>query len=306
MRVWLLIAAVSLGAAAVEAAEGLSEYFPYSGEMPGWTATEAMAEYIGDDLFRMIDGGAEIYREYGFVRAGTQEFGDQAGHRVTVEIYEMKDPGAAYGIFTFKARQEGTEVALGNGGRQTDYYLNFWKGRYLATLTGSDASAFVKIALKTLGSAVEKKITDTGTPPAFGSAIAVRIDHHEPAITYIRGPIALSNFYRFGAGDPFAFREGYVAQYAQAAIFVLAYDADSVCQSRFSAARTAFAGDSNFTMDAKNDRTSAERYVMSDRRGHGLECTRTGKYLIIAVGRSDNDARTAIDTMVPALERFGR
>lgn len=305
MRFFALVAAVSISAA-VAIAGDLSGYFPRSGETPGWTAVDPVMEYIGDDLFQMIDGGAEVYREYGFVRAGSQEFVDDAGHSVMVELYEMSDPGAAYGIFTFKTRGEGRDVQLGNGGRRTDYYINFWKGRYLATLTGTDTVSVTKAALNNLAAAIEKRITESGEPPRLAGKISSVVDDQKPAVTYIRGAIALNNFYRFGAGDRFACKEGYVADYGKVTTFVFVYDSDAACRSRFETARTTFAGDSTFAIDKKGPGTSDERFLMSDRRGKSLVCARTGTYLVVAVGGSEAAAQTAADGMLARLRQHGK
>lgn len=306
MRLFTVVAVVSICAGAMTAATSLPGYFPQPGEAPGWTAVEPVMEYIGDDLFQMIDGGAEVYREYGFVRAGSQEFVDDAGHSIMVELYEMSDPGAAFGIFTFKTRGEGRDIRMGNAGRQTDYYLNFWKGRYLATLTGSDTSAVTKAALKTLGGIIEDRITESGEPPSLAGKVGPTMEGQKPAVIYIRGPIALNNFYRFGASDIFACKEGYVADYGKVTTFIFVYDSDAACRSRFETARTTFAGDSTFAVDKKGPGISAERFPMTDRRGKSLVCTRTGKYLVVSVGRSETEAQTAADGVLARLKQSGR
>jgi hypothetical protein len=300
---FLLATVVVICAAVSLAGTGLSDYFPRSGDAPGWTAVDTLVECVGDDLFQMIDGGAEIYREYGFVRAGTQEFVDRDGHDITIELYEMTDPGAAYGMFSFKAGREGDEITMGNGGRQTDYYLNFWKGRFLATLTGSDTSSVTRGALVTLGRAIEKKITENGELPIICRKPMPVIDGRRPTLTYIRGPIALNNFYRFGASDIFQTKEGYVLDYTDFKMFVFRYNADTCCHTRFEAALKAFRGDSTYTMDEKGP--GADRFMMADRRGRRLLCTQSGKYIAVAIGRSDTEAERGAGEMLVLLRQYG-
>lgn len=285
------------------AGTGLSGYYPVRGEVPGWTAVDTLMEYVGDDLFLMIDGGAEVYREYGFVRAGMQEFGDKAGHSVTIELYEMKDPGAAYGMFSFKAGRDGKEIAMGNGGRQTDYYLNFWKGPYLATLTGSDTSSVTKAALTVLGGAVTKKITATGQAPGLSGALRLVIDGHRPVVTCIRGPIALNNFYRFGGADLFGSTEGYVIDYDIFKAFVFGYDAEPTGRVRFAAVTKSFAGDSNYTFDKKWVGAGTDQFLMVDRRGRNLLCTRTGRYIVVTVGRTSAEVEKAAEGILVPLRQ---
>lgn len=55
--------------------------------------------YAGKALFGYIDGGAELYLEYGFKQLTRQEV-LYSGERFVVETYRMAGPNEAYGIFS--------------------------------------------------------------------------------------------------------------------------------------------------------------------------------------------------------------
>jgi hypothetical protein len=55
--------------------------------------------YAGDALYDYIDGGAPQYFEYGFIEAASQEIRLQ-GRTYILDVYRMKDPLAAFGIFS--------------------------------------------------------------------------------------------------------------------------------------------------------------------------------------------------------------
>ena len=55
--------------------------------------------YAGKALFGYIDGGAELYLEYGFKELTRQEV-LYSGERFVVETYQMPGPNEAYGIFS--------------------------------------------------------------------------------------------------------------------------------------------------------------------------------------------------------------
>jgi hypothetical protein len=294
---FLAVMAIIISAAGLAGGTGLADFFPRPEGVSGWTPVDTLIQYVGDDLFQMIDGGAEIYREYGFVRAGTQEFVDKSGHDVTIELYEMKDPGAAYGMFSFKTRGEGQDIPMGGGGRQTNYYLNFWKGRYLATLTGMDTSAATRTAITDFGGLMEKKIQETARPPELADRLRPVIDGRTPEVMYIRGPIALSNFYRFGASDVFGCQNGYVVDYTDFKAFVFAYDAETVCRAHFDAARKTFATDSSYSPVKIGSSMGADTFEVVDRRGHHLVCIRSGNYIVAAVGRTDAETQRLADTI---------
>ena len=97
----LLLSAVSAGAR--QSSGGISAYLPASGEAAGWNLDGEPERYQGEDLFRMINGGADIYHEYGFRQVVRAEYLGPEGKSVKLEIYQMVSPAAAYGIYTFKA-----------------------------------------------------------------------------------------------------------------------------------------------------------------------------------------------------------
>lgn len=55
--------------------------------------------YAGKALFGYIDGGAELYLEYGFGKLGRQQV-RSASEEIVVEIYQMVGANEAYGIFS--------------------------------------------------------------------------------------------------------------------------------------------------------------------------------------------------------------
>ncbi len=55
--------------------------------------------YAGRALFGYINGGAELYLEYGFRKLGRQEV-LHSNEKFVVEIYQMAGPNEAYGIFS--------------------------------------------------------------------------------------------------------------------------------------------------------------------------------------------------------------
>jgi len=87
-----------------------------------WSAEGETEVYIGDDLFVYINGGAEIYHEYGFVQVAVQRY-RRGDDNVSVEIYTMV--GDAFGIYSFARSSRGHAVNLGNGATAADYYMHF-------------------------------------------------------------------------------------------------------------------------------------------------------------------------------------
>ena len=65
----------------------LSTLLPEGPELRCWTKDGDHQSFEGEDLFIYIDGGAEIYFEYGFRRVIVQDYRNDAGSRLSLEIF---------------------------------------------------------------------------------------------------------------------------------------------------------------------------------------------------------------------------
>lgn len=218
----------------------LTKLLPPAGhDLGGWAPKGKPQIYKGEDLFLYIDGGAEIFHEYGFRQVITQDYANPAGKTVTLDIYEMATPESAYGMFTFKTGAGGRPMAIGREGRLEDYYLNFWKGRCLATLVGPDAAADTLTGLELIGKALDARIGQAGERPVlpeiFPNAWAA-----SGRIVYLRGPLALQNVHAFFPRDIFQFPEGVASDQGPLQIFVFRYVDEVECAKRTAAVRDAF------------------------------------------------------------------
>lgn len=70
----------------------------------GWKETERR-EYTRNDLYGYIDGGAEIFLEYGFQKLTLIRYG-LGKEELNVELYRMDNPEGALGIYLAKAGRE--------------------------------------------------------------------------------------------------------------------------------------------------------------------------------------------------------
>ena len=86
---------------------------PSAREVEGWAPAGAAQVFEGEDLFQLINGGAEIYHEFGFQRALSQDYIGAEGRSIALEVYEMEGVAAAYGVYSFKS---GTGQPLDLGG----------------------------------------------------------------------------------------------------------------------------------------------------------------------------------------------
>jgi hypothetical protein len=88
---------------------------PGDGFSAGWKKTGLARTFISQDLFNHIDGGAELFLEFGFVRLLVQTYGGGSSE-LTAAVYEMESAAAALGIYLMKMGKETpfSEIAARN------------------------------------------------------------------------------------------------------------------------------------------------------------------------------------------------
>lgn len=212
--------------------ENLLKYLPAE-VAKEWKKKDVSRQYEGEDLFLYIDGGAEIYNEYGFERVIVQEYINENGKSVSLEIFEMSSPESAFGIYTFKVSPQGRKLSVGDQCLLEDYYLNFWKGKFLVTLTGFDEDEETIQGLREIAHAVDSKIKNTGDIPCLVTLIPDE-DLMESSIKYFKGNLGLSNSYSFFKKNVFLLKEGVKGDYVTGfSIFIIKYESDEECQEIF-------------------------------------------------------------------------
>jgi len=138
--------------------EDLLALLPQAGEVQGWQPEGPPQQAVGEELFSLINGGAEIFLKAGFSRAMSQAYFRADRQLIQVEIYEMTSPEAARAVFARKAQGDGEPVALGTQGVMGTYYVIFRQDRFLVTVTGPDAAPDTRTDLLGFSRVVESRI----------------------------------------------------------------------------------------------------------------------------------------------------
>lgn len=108
-------------------------------DITGWHREYEPEIYVGDSLFELINGGAEVYHRFGFVQALATQYADDSGRSISLEVFEMKNVEGAESIYSDKTGGSGEPLQIGDEAAGEDYYLNFRSGRFLVTITGFDS-----------------------------------------------------------------------------------------------------------------------------------------------------------------------
>lgn len=277
--------------------EDLHGLLPADNEVSGWVRRGTPQNYRGDNLFEMIDGGADIYHEYGFTQVLRVEYENQPGKMITLEMYEMADPAAAYGIYSFKIGRNGQSVDIGQEAFLEEYFVNFWKGKLLVTVIGSDSDQATIRGVLALAGAVAKHYEPTAEKPALANLLLgepLPLTHP----IYVRGDLGVMNTYIFDTKNIFHVREGLIGSANDYRVFVLRYRDDTECLGIFKGAIAKFAAGSRF----KDGMQQEDSYSMIDRKQEVVMVHRAGQNIIIVIGPKLDQADAIMEQIAAKLK----
>ena len=152
---------------------------------------ELSRTFNSTSLYGYIDGGAELYLEFGFDTLVTTELTIE-GKELKVDLYRMKDPEAAFGIFSVsRFRCNGGEKLTEHICRSA-YQLQFCKGPFYVSIindTGSDADQHAS-------GEIARNIIDNISNAGFdsGGFFPFALDEETmKSAVLVRGPLGLYN-----------------------------------------------------------------------------------------------------------------
>lgn len=294
--IWVMLLLIATSAAAQQTPGDLSGYLPAGAEVPGWTPSEAPKTYLGDKLYEMINGGADIYHEYGFTQVMRAEYVNSRGKSVKLEIYEMESPAAAYGIYTFKIGG-GKASAIGQEALLEDYYLNFWKANLLITVIGQDSEAETVQGVIALSKAVDARIAKTGKRPDLADLLLREpLAYSRPK--YVRGSLGVMNSYIFDTEDIFGVREGLIGAAGDCRTFVFRYADEGQSAGTFAHAATRLRVSPRF----KNFTLQGNQCTMVGREQEFLVIHQTGRYIAIVIGQTQDKVTSTSEQLAEKLK----
>ncbi len=125
--------------------------------VPGWTQHGPLRTYAADNLFEYMNGNAEGYLIYRFVRMQGVTC-KSGGDSIVFDISEMADPESAYGIFTANRDQRVPGEKIGMGGQILPRKATFAKDKYYVEIA-AEAEKDHTAVLRAFALAMEKRIS---------------------------------------------------------------------------------------------------------------------------------------------------
>lgn len=198
--------------------------------VPGWEQYGPKRQYDSETLFDYEDGGSAGYLVYGFAHMNGITCKSGA-NTLLIDISEMTDEDAAYGIFTDNLNPAQPIAQIGMGGQILPRNATFAKGKYYVELSESGASP---------------DANDAATLRAFVADIAVRLQGRttppEPLQWFLPESIAPPMMIPESVLGLRQLKRGYVAKYKQGQAFIVLETSPDSAALAFKALRDRFAG----------------------------------------------------------------
>ncbi len=288
----VLVIAVEPGQEYMPTQHDILFYLPASDEIGDCEPVGVPQKYVGEDLYLYINGGAVIYYEYGFRQVVTQEYRANSGKVINLEIFEMENPASAFGIYTFKTGDDGKEIPVGSEALLEDYYLNFWKGNFVVTLTAVDSEKETIDLLMRIADIVDTKIKSEAEKPKILDLL-LKENLKMSSIKYLEGNLALSNNYEFDSENIFGLKEGIIGEYGDFKVFIFRYNNEDESIRWFGNARNHLKDSSRFDYFTGY----AEDFSLIDREGKQVYIRPHRNYLLIILGAKENDSRIILEKL---------
>lgn len=131
----------------------------------GWTARDSLKIDSREKLYDYIDGGAEQFISYGFVKALVKTYIKEGEAEIRAEVFDMGNAKNAYGIFSNIRYDENS--TYGQGAQYVKGTLFFWKGRYFINIYANDETTASEKFVKVLARYIDNEIHKPGEKPGI-------------------------------------------------------------------------------------------------------------------------------------------
>ena len=161
-----------------------------------------------------------------------------------------------------------------------DYYLNFWKGRFLVTLTGFDDSTGTIEGLLAVAGTVDARIAGTSKPPDLVAALPEQ-GLKPGSAKYFKGLLGLNNVYSLQTARGLAFTEAVKGDYSDGAtLIVMDYGSAEARASAWSELRGFLEGSDRFVRAGSEQGAPP---LFRDAKGRYLAFAAAGPRLLLGI-----------------------
>ncbi len=161
-------------------------------DLPGSVLTREQT-FNGESLWGYIDGGADLYLEYGFTSLLVQELDLNQIH-FTINIYRMRDSASAFGIFSISRYKCSKVDSISEFSCISNFQFQVVKGKYYFQIINNKGNTVAKDESKKIASILLTKTTDKDIviPAIFRDEL---VAGESEQLKYINGILGLQNGY---------------------------------------------------------------------------------------------------------------
>ncbi len=178
-------------------AAGLVRLLP--AELQGYRAQGKDEFFNRDNLFSLINGGAEVYRALNVQTVISRRYAQAAAPDILVDLFDMGSSADAFGAFHHDVR----EAAGAQVGHESEYQggvLHFWKDRYFVSVVTLQENEQSRKAVLGIGQAIDRVIAQKGKKPDLLACLpAGWLQSH---LHYFHGATLLDRHLDLGDSNP--------------------------------------------------------------------------------------------------------
>lgn len=171
---------------------------PQDNFVDGWIKSGKERHFSKETLFNYINGGAELFLEFGFKNLSGQSY-KKGDAEINLEIYQMENTDAALGIYLKKCGKETPDKEINARNSFDRYQLTIVKGCRFIQINNFSGREENKSPMLSLAAVILAQITDG----KFSNLLNIlpRENLVSGSELILRGPYALQPVYTFGKGD---------------------------------------------------------------------------------------------------------
>jgi|GEM_PF-320219 len=165
---------------------------------PGWKKSDRLITFTRADLYNYIDGGAELFLEFGFEKLYVQRY--RLGEsELSLEIYEMESPESALGVYLVKCGKETPVEGLEarNSGEESQFTIV--RERYFIHINNFEGGRELLPVMRALAAETLKNLPTDRAISLLDYLPRENLIRNSERL--IRGPYALQPIFTFGEGD---------------------------------------------------------------------------------------------------------
>lgn len=266
--------------------------FPGNDQFAGWQLKDSIQVFSEEELYEHVNESAGLFSEFGFNKSYRAVYRDSLANKISLDVFLMNQPDAAWGAFTMNSSGKGRKVEVGNVALLYDYHLHFVKGNYyIKCISSNNDPEFIEELIQ-FATFMASEVQNNAKEPAILSAF--QLSNITPAsLKFFKGQIGLNDIFEFGHGSIAGFEQGGSCRFQEKMYFVFAYSTERKRREWFASAR----GKMNMNQRFSDYTPVEDGFTALDRNGTVFSFKPFEKFILVVRGYSWKEAQPVFTEM---------